>query len=71
MNVEQLLQIRDNLQKSLKLIDDELIDLNIDWRHWVNREEYIIAIKVYRKEHNVSLKEAKDDIDSFRAMIKT
>lgn len=69
MNTEHLLQIRANLQNSLKLIDDELIKL--DWRHLINREEYILAIKSYRGEHSVSLKEAKDAVDAFRELLKS
>lgn len=68
MNTDHLLQIRTNLQNSLKLIDDELIKL--DWRHLVNRGEYILAIKSYREEHGGGLKEAKDVVDAFQKLLK-
>ena len=69
MNTEQLLELRDNLRKSIETIDAELI--NLDWRHWVNRGEMILAIKSYRHTHIVRLKEAKDVVDAFRELIKS
>ena len=69
MNTEQLFELRNNLQKSINAIDEELIAM--DWRHLVNRDECILAIKSYRREHNVTLMEAKRMVDSFREMMKS
>ena len=69
MNTEQLFELRNNLQKSINVTEEELIAM--DWRHLVNRDECILAIKSYRREHNVTLIEAKRMVDSFREMMKS
>ena len=70
MNIEHLLQIRDNLQISLKLIDDQLIN-QLNWRLWAARGESFLAIKAYRQEHpGTGISEAKSVVDSFREMIR-
>ena len=69
MNTEQLMELRSILKKALDTIEVELIAM--DWRHLVNRDECILAIKSYRREHNVTLIEAKRMVDSFREMMKS
>lgn len=69
MNTEQLMELRSILKKALDTIEVELIAM--DWRHLVNRDECILAIKSYRREHNVTLMDAKRMVDSFREMMKS
>ena len=69
MTNAELFNLHSHLTHSLRLIQEEILNRDIDWRHLVENGLIIEAIKALRK-HNpaFSLKEAKDYVDAFRAM---
>ena len=69
MTNAELFNLHSHLTHSLRLVQEEIQSRDIDWRHLVENGLIIEAIKALRK-HNpaLSLKEAKDCVDAFRAM---
>ena len=46
---------------------EEIVNSGIAWQHLADQNEDILAIRAYRKQHNVGLREAKDALDAFKA----
>ena len=70
MTNAELLKTISSLSESLRVLRSEVLRRDIDWRHLVANDLVIEAIIAYRNQHACSLKEGKEMIDSFRAMLK-
>ncbi len=69
MTNSDLFKLYDQVSQTLSFIRDEIQNRNIDWRHLVENGLIIEAIKALRKKNpDLSLKEAKEYVDAFRAM---
>lgn len=69
MTNSDLFKLYYQVSQTLSFVRDEIQNRNIDWRHLVENGLIIEAIKALRKKNpNLSLKEAKEHVDAFRAM---
>lgn len=69
MTNAELFNLHFHLTRSKQLVEEEIQNRNIDWRHLVENGLIIEAIKALRKHNpSFSLKEAKERVDAFRAL---
>lgn len=69
MTNSDLFKLHHQLSQSLSLVCEMIASKDIDWRHLVENGLIIEAIKALRKKQpSLSIKEAKEMVDAFRAM---
>ena len=69
MTNSDLFKLHHQLSQSLYLVCEMIASKDIDWRHLVENGLIFEAIKALRKKQpSLSIKEAKEMVDAFRAM---
>lgn len=69
MTNAELFNLHHQMSKSLDLVRNEIRNRDIDWRHLVENGLTIEAIVALRNNNpKLSLKEAKEHVDAFRAL---
>ena len=68
MTNAELFNLHFHLTRSKQLVEEEIQNRNIDWRHLVENGLTFEAIKMLRKNNpKLGIKEAKEIVDAFRA----
>jgi ribosomal protein L7/L12 len=70
MDNQQLFQLYQTLNNSIRMVREEIRSRNIPWQHLAVNDLRIEAIIAYREKTKCSLTEAKDGVESFLKSIK-